>query len=308
MNARGNTQERVAVVLRDCTARLQEEPFAHALPALGKYAEPGAAFELLSSADRDVLRREELRHLCVSASSDVPATTVERTLLMLTCQHTAGQIPGLPVADRVKELFVNDFEFFVSPSEKWLPHFRNDDVRYREMARIATLRRFPAGQFHWEIAGFPRSWLVKTPRVWSLLWHIVGRMGGFSPVFEFHLNERRKNRLLLLEKEGNLSFYSAARTLEKQPGVKGIMLASWLFSEETAQVSPHLAWLRRIPESAGAFLIDLGPASPDSGFLTGSIERRKLYEQGSYRPKFACVLWPRSALISWANKHPEFDR
>ncbi len=59
--------------------------------------------------------------------------------------------------------------------------------------------------------------------------------------------------------------------------------------------------------TAGALIMELGPATPDSGFLKGSEERSKMYEQGLYRPMDTCILWPRKLLIDWANQHPEFD-
>jgi hypothetical protein len=184
---------------------------------------------------------------------------------------------------------------------------RSDDVRFMEMARVATLRRFPLGQFQWEQAAFPRSWVMKASQPWKVLAYVMGRMGGFAPLLELHVNERRKNRLILLEKESNISYYRAARCLEKQPQVKGIVLTSWLFCESTAQQTPRLAWLRETPRSAGALIVELGPAPPDSGFLKGSEERRALYEKGVYQPKDTCVLWPRKSLIDWANQHPEYD-
>jgi hypothetical protein len=68
-----------------------------------------------------------------------------------------------------------------------------------------------------------------------------------------------------------------------------------------------MAWLRQTPQAAGALLVEVGPAPEDSGFMTGSEERRKLYEDGVYHPKVVLVLWPRKALIAWANQHPELD-
>jgi hypothetical protein len=90
-------------------------------------------------------------------------------------------------------------------------------------------------------------------------------------------------------------------------GARGVMMASWLFCSTTAEVTPRLGWLRRIPEEGGALLVDLGEAPADSGFLTGSEERRKMYEEGRYRPRMTCVLWPREALIRWAAGRPERD-
>jgi hypothetical protein len=229
-------------------------------------------------------------------------------LLIAASLHAIDQVSALPVSETVKDLFADEFLFYAAPPDAWREKFRFEEVRFQEMARIATLRRFPAGQCHWEVAAFPRSWLPRVEGRWLAFRDAFLPMRGFGPVFELHINDRRKNRVMLLESEMNLSCYRAARSLELQPDVKGIMTASWLYSESTAAVTPHLSWLRRLFLDAGAALVDLGDAPAGSGFLIGSAERRKLYEEGRYRPKMTCVLWPRARVLKWAADHPEFNR
>jgi len=302
-----NVEARLAAAEEACRLRLEEDSFARVLSRLGPLGQPDRAFQFLSQITIHPGSGAELARQCASIPSNPGQNAVERTLLVLASRHAVAQVPGLAVSDSVKGLFADEFQFFANPPAAWVPCFQADDVRYREMARVATLRRFPAGQFQWEVSGFARSLVAKARQPWRLLAHVIGRMGGFAPLFELHLNARRKNRLILLEKEAGISYYRAARAVEMQPAVRGLMLGSWLFCESTAQVTPRLAWLRRTPQSAGALIVELGPASADSGFLTGSEERRKLYEEGAYRPRLACVLWPRKPLIDWANQHPEFD-
>jgi hypothetical protein len=308
MIAGTDIEERLLLTAQACRRALLEPPFPQVLSGLGPFSEPSAAFQTLSQITADAASVGTVRELCGGFPQNADVNVVERALLLLASQHAATQVPTLPVADRVKELFAEEFEFFASPTPSWIAHFRSDSVRFREMARIATLRRFPAGQFHWEVSGMPRSWVIQTPRVWTLLRHVFGRMGGFSPLFEFHINSRRKNRMVLLEKEANISYYRTAKSLERQPAVKGLMLASWLYCESTSEVSPHLAWLRAVPQSGGALAIDLGPVPADAGFLVGSEERRIKYQQGTYWPRTGCILWARKDLISWAERHPEFDQ
>ncbi len=291
----------LAAASEACRLKLHEAGLAAALDRLGPLAQPERALQLLSGITIHSRSGAEVARL-----SD-PTCPVEQALLLLASLHAAERVPGLPVSDTVKKLFASEFRFFADPPPVWAANFQAGDVRYREMARIATLRRFPAGQFHWEVSAFPRSWVAQARRPLQLLAHVAGRMRGFGPLFEMHLNARRKNRLVLLESEANLSYYRLARSIEKQPEVRGAFTASWLFCESTARVTPRMEWLRRIPLQGGAMIADLGPAPADSGFLTGSDERRRLYEEGAYRPRVSCVLWPRTALIEWANRHPEFD-
>ncbi len=240
--------------------------------------------------------------------ADIPEPDLAYGLLLAASLHTIAQLAALPVSSAVKDLFLDEFLFYAAPPAAWRKRFLFSDVRFQEMGRIATLQRFPAGQYHWELAAFPRSWLPKVAQKWSAVRGALLPMRGFGPLFELHVNERRKNRLVLLENETSLSCYRAARSLELQPGIKGIMTASWLYCESTGVVTPHLAWMRRLFVDAGATIVDLGDAPADSGFLIGSAERRKLYEEGRYRPKLSCVLWPRERVLRWAGEHPEFDR
>ncbi len=261
------------------------------------------AFRLVSELAFCPGRSDELERLRAQTEA---ASELERTLLVLASQHAAARLPSLPVADSVKQLLAAEFRFFADPPAAWLRHFRVEDLRYREMCRLATFHRFPAGQFEWQEVAFQRSWLWRARRPWRLLAHLR-RMGGFAPLFELHVNPRRGRRAVLLESEANFSWYRVARSLERRPEVCGAMLNSWLFCESTARVTPHLSWLRRIPLAAGAKIFELGEAPPESGFLTGSHERRRLYITGEYLPRIACALWPRRELIAWANQHPEFD-
>ncbi len=306
MTERAGARDQLRLASEACGHALTQAPLAQVVKRLGAYADPAAAFQLLSQVTAQG-GEGPVQALRNSIASNADDTEVERALLLLASQHAVTQVPALPVAERVKELFADEFVFWANPTPAWIPKFRFDDVRFREMARLATLRRFPAGQFHWEITGLPRSWVFQSPQTLKLLWHVLGRMGGLSPLFEFHLNPRRKGGVMLLEKQANISYFRTAKSIEKQPAIKGLMLASWLYSESTAEVSPHLAWLRTVPQSGGALAVDLGPAPEDSGFLVGGGDRRKKYQEGTYRPTIGCVLWARQDLIAWAKQHPEFD-
>lgn len=306
MTVDADSRQRLTLATEACRRALQEHPFPQVLSRLGQYAEPASAFSLLSQVTM-VACGGTLSALAAPAGVRLSEGVVERALLLLASQHAAARVPALPVSERVKELFGDEFEFFANPTAAWMPAFRYDHVRFREMARVATLRRFPAGQFQWEAVVLPRSWILKTRQAFPLLWHAIFKLRGFSPLVELHLNERRKNRRMLLESEAKFSYYRTAKSLEKQPEIKGVMQVAWFFSRSTTEVSPHLAWLRAVPQSGGALVIDLGPAPEDAGFLIGSEERRKKYHDGIYRPRNGCVLWAREDLIAWANRHPELD-
>ena len=230
----------------------------------------------------------------------------EQWLLLQAALAAMPQAAVYPVCGEVKALWAEEVMFAVRAPAAWLPTaFSLGHVRFGELARIMTLRRFPAGQFHWEMSGLPRSYALRTsPRQWHRLLRCVMRqVGGFAPMAEIHANVRRKNRLTLTQSEGMRSYYLVAKSLEQQPQVRGLLAISWLYCENTARVSPKLAWLREFLQKNGAFLGTAGPAPAESGFLTGSDERRTLYENGAYQPQIGYAVWPRRAMLEWAKSY-----
>lgn len=96
-----------------------------------------------------------------------------------------------------------------------------------------------------------------------------------------------------------------AQSLALHPEVKGILTESWLHSPETFRISPHLAWLNRPFLNHGGLVVEIGTASEASGVFTGSRERKRLYDEGKFRPTTAMAIWPRAAVLDWAMSHPE---
>ena len=180
--------------------------------------------------------------------------------------------------------------------------------RFVTLCKIVTGRRFPAGQFDWEISGIPRSALLRVPpvRLPAVLAFVAFRMKGLAPVMFSHLSPFRQNKALD-EYEANRSYARMARTLERQPDIRGFAAWSWFRSPGTHAVSPHLAWLSRVFLEHGGFVSECGPDDPSHGALHRSATRRRLFERGEYVPTKGLVLWPRDAMIAWARSHPELE-
>jgi len=116
---------------------------------------------------------------------------------------------------------------------------------------------------------------------------------------------RRKNPLILLEKECNRSWYRIARSVEMQPDIKGLVATSWLLSADTFKVSPHLSFVNKPFVESGAIVTSAGEADEAAGYLIGSALRRRLYESGKFKPTLGLILWSREQMIRWALSHPE---
>lgn len=82
----------------------------------------------------------------------------------------------------------------------------------------------------------------------------------------------------------------------------GLFMAGWPLDPAIEKISPHLAFWRQVPVANGAFLffssVDMG-----SGAFAKSEKRRRLHEEGKYIPKSYAIVWPRKALLSWADRY-----
>lgn len=250
-----------------------------------------------------------LRERLIASGAIAPGSVaLERHLLVLSGRAHRNQVEGLPVTGDVKALLLEELAFHAAPDEGSLKHFVAGHYSFAAACQVATLRRFPAGECHWEVSGLPRSLLLKVaPRqLPAVLAFIARRMGGFRPMFFPHLAWRRKNRLMLVEREMYRTYHRMARSMALQPAVRGFVGAAWFYSPDTFAVSPHLAWMARVFEENGGLVTRVGAAHPDSGVFDGGGLRKRLHAEGKFNPTVALVLWPRDAMLAWASAHPEY--
>jgi hypothetical protein len=149
------------------------------------------AFAILREVGDDASSRTALLKLPNSVGSDegsVSPRALSRYLLLRSAETALPLIAALPVSDAVKSLIYREFEFFATPGRGFETLFDLTNYSFSAMAKIATLRRFPAGQLDWEVSGLPRSWLLKVPRkrVPGLLSFVLMEMKGFSPALFTH--------------------------------------------------------------------------------------------------------------------------
>jgi hypothetical protein len=210
------------------------------------------------------------------------------------------------VDESVKRLFADEVRGVEFPSPAARTRFDLTKNIFVALAKIATLRRFPAGQMTWEVSGIPRSWLLQAPpRSLPRVVTYLARLGGFGPAFVPHLNAMRKDRAALVERETNRSWYRMAQSLRLQPHIRGLVASSWLHSPDTMRVSPHMTGFSRALLDNGALVIRHHRADLDCGVFYRSPERKKLYEDGQFTPTHGMVIWPRTEMLAWADAHPE---
>lgn len=252
----------------------------------GAHTWPEALARVLSGLREDAALRE----------SYIP----ERYLLTHAALGSIPKLPAARIAPDVEALMRREYEFFAAPAPNWLHTFETGSRTSIAYAAMAVLKRFHAGQLQWEVSGLPRSWILQAPlRDQPRILGAILRMGGFAPCFYPHIMPPRSNPPFLLERRSLRSYYLIAQSMEMQPEIRGTITASWLNSEDTLRISPHLRWMNDVIVNNGGVLTHIGLAREDSGFLVGSPERQRLYEAGEYRPREGLFIWPRAAMLRW---------
>jgi hypothetical protein len=89
------------------------------------------------------------------------------------------------------------------------------------------------------------------------------------------------------------------------PQLLGMFGASWFYDPVLDDISPRLAYLRKIPQDGGAHVlyVSTGGDHIDNATST-SPSRRKLYEEGKYMPKSYMLAWGKREQIDWAKRNP----
>lgn len=178
-----------------------------------------------------------------------------------------------------------------------------NDLYVKDMG-VVSFRIIPAGAQILCISGVARSFLKSWNPI-SIIrnaWFMISKMKGTRPFIEIHTDNRWLHEF---NPEGwNRCYLRIAYYLKEHPEIKGMAGGSWFYDPKLAVVSPHLAYLRKIPKDngAGVFKIETTENCRNDS-LFSSNKRRKLYENGEYEPSRYLVIWCRDDLINWAESY-----
>jgi hypothetical protein len=294
-----------------CRSRLSDAPF-HELTAWlsANGVEPAACARVIGAVTETPATHapiHSLRTRLADAGFAVPDGTLERCLLLHAATIALSRMAASPVPAAVTRHLRDEIAFIADPAEAPATFFTAGANRFAALCKLVSLRRFPAGQFHWEVDGIARRDLfsVSAQRLAGAVMFAATRMGGLQPVFFSHLNARRE-RKSLNEEDACRSYHLMARTMELQPEIRGFAACSWFRAPATHAVSPHLAWLSRVFLENGGFVADAGRAAADCGVFYRSATRQQRYHEGRFTPRRGLVMWPRARMIAWAATHPEY--
>lgn len=297
----------IAETKAQCASALASEPLSRVSEKLNRA--PGnfkvRVSSLIGSGNVDAAVRKLAAQ--IDAQGDIAPARLQRSLLLGATLESLDILEAFPLETSVKFLICEEFQFFANPAERELPLFAPEKYSFLALAKISILERYPAGQFHWEVSGFPRSWMFKVPPAdFPRLAYFLGiKLGGFAPCFFPHMATRRKNPLMLLEKESDKSWFRMAVSAQLFPGIRGLVASSWLHSPDTYRVSPHLSFINKPFVESGGLVTTMGEADQSAGYMVGSAQRRQMLENGKFQPTLGLVLWSRKQMAQWAEMHPE---
>lgn len=160
---------------------------------------------------------------------------------------------------------------------------------------LTRLQLIPAcAQLVTMAAGVPRSVALKSGP--AALWHVAVRCGGFRPWAEIHTHDP------LVPAYFNPQGFEQcwrllALLLRDNPACRGVTASAWFFDPALETVSPRLAYLRRVPQAAGARFLDMGADADSIRLATRFPPRRKAYDAGTYLPRRHAIVWARADIL-----------
>lgn len=228
---------------------------------------------------------------------------VERLLLWHASRQALPRIASLPVDQSVRGRLDQDLRQLHAMKVSMAA----GSYHFDRAAKMATLRRFPAGPMEWELSGIPRSYFLKAafPANLRLLAFVIFRLRGRRPCFFMHVAPTPRNRGLSVPKEVLRAYYRMVRSMQLQPEVRALLAHAWFHDPAAVRDYPHLEVLNRPYINGGGLITLLEPAPPSSGVLEGNAQRRADYLAGNIQYRYGFAIWPRDAAIRWADAHPE---
>lgn len=241
----------------------------------------------------------DLRMQILGAGADAHPYLLERYALLRAAQASVGRLAALPLPAEGARMVLEELARLCAPDERALGWFEAGRYTFSAICKLVTLRRFPAGQFHWEISGLPLSVFRRVQGLDRVrLAAAVLRMGGRRPVIVPHMPWRRQP--VLLEHQQHLAYARMAEAMARRPDIRGLMAEAWFHAPDTGKASPHLAWVNRVFHERGGVVVSSGPAGEASGVFELGGTRRRLAEEGRFTPTLGVVVWPRRAMLTWA--------
>lgn len=176
--------------------------------------------------------------------------------------------------------------------------------RFQKDLAIVSGRLTPVGAEKLHLARMPKRFMAtRGLRQFLSVSVFVGlETRGFQPFYQYHADVQDPHLLSLFNEKGWIqTFRLIGEMMKWDKRIKGTFGCSWFFDPALEKVSPRLTYLRKVQTDNGArhFCLGTTPSAIRDSTLK-SKTRRRLYDEGKYIPTSYIVIWPRKALIEWA--------
>lgn len=176
-----------------------------------------------------------------------------------------------------------------------------NDCFFKDLA-LASGHLFPAGERVVEpYSVIQRSLAYRAGAGQALSFvHACLRAGGRMPLYRLHVHLSEAPRLSPATWQQTCT--NLVEMLRINPGVKGVVGASWFYDPNLPAISPHLAFINDLLRVGGARWFLSHAEGVDSGAFARSESRRTAFETGRYIPRCYSVLWPRKDALAWLER------
>lgn len=246
----------------------------------------------------------------IEDSTQLSLELYHQMVLVELISRNIPKIEKQELPEVIKQYYMRNFERILtnisSGAEEPGFYLYSNEIIYKELA-VCTQRLIPLGAGKVCLNYSPRKFIFANGFRQFLkgLYFFLFELHGFKLImYEAHLDSHDPDVLREFNPEGRRRFYiNAASLLKQNREIKGIYGCSWLYDPKLEEVSPHLAFIRKIVIDNGGKLFYMGPSERGiKDALAKSNTRRKLYAEGKYMPTEYMMLWSRQSLIDWANR------
>lgn len=179
-----------------------------------------------------------------------------------------------------------------------------DNDKFLKDLAVCTKCLIPAGACKINVDRLSKKFLFKKgiKQFIKGLFYVFFNLGGFKPIYVMHTDSHDPSSIGDYTEEGLTRFFlRVAELLKIKTEIKGICCTGWLNDPKLSEVSPRLAYARRIFTDNGGIIFYIGPSeNAVRSALTKSETRRKLYQEGKYIPTDYLAIWSRKKLLKWA--------
>lgn len=283
-------------------ALLTDLPLSRHIAHLSVYPEVGP----YSYTSLDV--QQDFEKLTQYGDKKLTATYQKLVLLdLIERNRTKIYQAGLPTS--IVNLFESNFKRIIDDIQferqnEDFYHFKND--KFLKDVSLCNLRLTPAGAQKLNLTKLPlltfrSAGLIEFAKIAAFT---TSKHLNRACVYDMHTDSHDTDLLNEFTPTGWRQFYiNVADLLVTRPDIGGLFGVGWFFDPKVSEISPRLSYLRELVIESGGRSFNVGEnEGATNSALTKSETRKRLYQQGKYKPVDYLVIWDRGTLINWRQK------